>query len=122
VDKIAKRVRIMVELTADESHQRRPGRDLITCRLVEIILIEILRSGTVDDLAEGLRYRGSVETSPSLLLLRMLFGSSALTPDLRFFRSPSLAREDKCSETPMATLIALAARQPIPVAMPTNED
>jgi transcriptional regulator GlxA family with amidase domain len=48
------RLSALVRLVSDESSQRRSGRDLVLTRLVEILLIEALRSASKDDAQPGL--------------------------------------------------------------------
>jgi hypothetical protein len=48
------RLSVLVRLVGDESMERRPGRDLVLTRLVEVLLIEALRSAQTDDAPPGL--------------------------------------------------------------------
>jgi AraC-like DNA-binding protein len=48
------RLSVLVRLVADESKEQRSGRDLVLVRLVEVLLIEALRSSTRDDAPPGL--------------------------------------------------------------------
>lgn len=48
------RLSTLVRLIGDESAQRRPGRDLVLARLVEVLLIESLRSTPGQDAPPGL--------------------------------------------------------------------
>lgn len=48
------RLSLLVRLVGEESSQRRPGRDLVLTRLVEVLLIEALRSTASDDAPPGL--------------------------------------------------------------------
>lgn len=48
------RLSVLVKLVADESSGHRSGRDLVLTRLVEVLLIEALRSTTGDDAPKGL--------------------------------------------------------------------
>jgi AraC-like DNA-binding protein len=50
----AERLSTLVRLVAEESNEQRPGRDLVLTRLVEVLLIEALRSTTGDDAPPGL--------------------------------------------------------------------
>lgn len=50
----AERLSIMVQLVKDESSQQRSGRELVLTRLVEILLIEALRSTSNEDASPGL--------------------------------------------------------------------
>lgn len=48
------RLAVLVQLVADESIEHRSGRDLVLTRLVEVLLIEALRSTSEDDAPPGL--------------------------------------------------------------------
>lgn len=48
------RLSLLVELVGDESSDRRTGRDLVLARLVEVMLVEALRSTADDDAPPGL--------------------------------------------------------------------
>jgi AraC-like DNA-binding protein len=48
------RFRVLVQLVDDEVRQQRPGRELVLSRLVELLLIEALRSTPGDDAPAGL--------------------------------------------------------------------
>ena len=48
------RLSVLVRLVGDESSERRPGRDLVLTRLVEVLLIEALRSMPGEDTPPGL--------------------------------------------------------------------
>lgn len=50
----AERLSALVRLVGDESNARRPGRDLVLTRLVEVLLVEALRSTSGDDAPPGL--------------------------------------------------------------------
>jgi AraC-like DNA-binding protein len=50
----AERLSGLVRLVADEASERRPGRELVLTRLVEVLLIEALRSTSGDDAPPGL--------------------------------------------------------------------
>ncbi|MFT3764962.1 MAG: AraC family transcriptional regulator [Minicystis sp.] len=50
----AERLSVLVQLVGDESTARRSGRDLVLTRLVEVLLIEALRSTSGDDAPPGL--------------------------------------------------------------------
>lgn len=57
----AERLTVLVHLVADESKARRSGRDLVLTRLLEVLLIETLRSTSVGDMQPGL-LRGLADT------------------------------------------------------------
>ena len=50
----AERLSVLVRLVAEESGEQRPGRDLVLTRLVEVLLVEALRSTPGDDTPPGL--------------------------------------------------------------------
>jgi AraC-like DNA-binding protein len=50
----AERLSVLVRLVAEESSERRAGRDLVLSRLVEVLLIEALRSAPGEDAPPGL--------------------------------------------------------------------
>ncbi len=50
----AERLSILVRLVGDESSERRSGRDLVLTRLVEVLLIEALRTTPSEDAPPGL--------------------------------------------------------------------
>ena len=50
----AERLSLLVRLVGEESMARRPGRDLVLTRLVEVLLIEALRSAPAEDAPPGL--------------------------------------------------------------------
>ena len=50
----AERLSVLVRLVAEESSERRSGRDLVLTRLVEVLLIEALRSTSGEDAPPGL--------------------------------------------------------------------
>jgi AraC-like DNA-binding protein len=50
----AERLSVLVRLVGEESSERRPGRDLVLKRLVEVLLIEALRSTSAEDAPPGL--------------------------------------------------------------------
>ncbi len=57
----AARVSVLVRLVGEESRERRSGRDLALTRLVELLLIEALRSTSGEDAPPGL-LRGLADT------------------------------------------------------------
>lgn len=48
------RLSVLVRIVGEESNERRPGRDLVLSRLVEVLLIEALRSTAGEDAPPGL--------------------------------------------------------------------
>jgi AraC-like DNA-binding protein len=61
------RLAVLVQFVAEETRDRRSGRELVLSRLVEILLIEALRSAPTDDTAPGLlRGLSDVRVAPAL--------------------------------------------------------
>jgi AraC-like DNA-binding protein len=61
------RLSVLVRLVAEESSERRLGRDLVLTRLVELLLIEALRSTSGDDAPPGLlRGLADAQLAPAL--------------------------------------------------------
>ena len=66
----AERLSVMVRLVAEESSERRSGRDLVLTRLVEVLLIEALRSTPGEDAPPGL-LRGLADAQLALAMRQM---------------------------------------------------
>jgi AraC-like DNA-binding protein len=64
------RLALLVKLVREESLDQRPGRDLVLARLVEVLLIEALRSQPVDSAPAGL-LRGLADARVAVGLRRM---------------------------------------------------
>ncbi len=64
------RLSVLVRLVAEESKERRSGRDLVMTRLVELLLIEALRSTSGDDAPPGL-LRGLADARIALAMRQM---------------------------------------------------
>ena len=64
------RLSTLVELVAEESNEQRPGRDLVLNRLVEVLLIEALRSTRPYDAPPGL-LRGLADPQLAIALRKM---------------------------------------------------
>ena len=64
------RLSLLVRLVGEESSQRRPGRELVLTRLVEVLLIEALRSTAGDDAPPGL-LRGLADARLSAAIRQM---------------------------------------------------
>ncbi len=64
------RLSVLVRLVGEESSQRRPGRELVLTRLVEVLLIEALRSTAGDDAPPGL-LRGLADARLSAAIRQM---------------------------------------------------
>lgn len=69
------RLAVLVQLVRDESLAERPGRELVLGRLVEVLLIEALRSRTGDDAPPGL-LRGLADARVAVGL-RLIHGDPA---------------------------------------------
>lgn len=66
----AERLSLLVQLVAEESSEQRPGRDLVLTRLVEVLLIEALRSTPCGDAPPGL-LRGLADSQVAAALRQM---------------------------------------------------
>lgn len=66
----SERLSLLVRLVADETGERRSGRELVLTRLVEVLLIEALRSTAGDDAPPGL-LRGLADPRLAPALRRM---------------------------------------------------
>ena len=66
----AERLSLLVRLVGEESSERKPGRELVLARLVEVLLIEALRSTGTEDAPPGL-LRGLADPAISPALRRM---------------------------------------------------
>jgi len=66
----AERLSVLVRLVGEESSERRSGRDLVLTRLVEVLLIEALRSTPGDDAPPGL-LRGLADARVALAMRQM---------------------------------------------------
>jgi AraC-like DNA-binding protein len=64
------RLAVLVRLVAEESSARRPGRELVLTRLVELLLIEALRSMSSDEAPPGL-LRGLADSQLAPALRQM---------------------------------------------------
>lgn len=64
------RLSVLVRLVGEESSLRRPGRELVLTRLVEVLLIEALRSTAGDDAPPGL-LRGLADARLSAAIRQM---------------------------------------------------
>jgi len=69
------RLPVLVRLVRDESTDQRPGRELVLGRLVEVLLIEALRSSTGDGAPPGL-LRGLADTRLAAAM-RLMHGEPA---------------------------------------------
>jgi AraC-like DNA-binding protein len=108
----AARLGTLVELVGDESVAARPGRDLVLTRLVELLLIEALRTTPSDDAPAGL-LRGLADDriAPALRELHSQVARSWTVPQLA--RAAALSRSavfDRFTRTvglpPMEYLLA----------------
>lgn len=65
-----RRLSVLVKLVNDEAIERRSGRELVLTRLVEVLLVEALRSSSADDSPPGLlRGLADVRVAPALRLM-----------------------------------------------------
>ncbi len=64
------RLTVLVQLIGEESRERRPGRELVLARLVEVLLIEALRATPGHDATPGL-LRGLADPRIALAIRRM---------------------------------------------------
>jgi len=64
------RLSVLVQFLAEESRERKSGRDLVLARLVEVMLIEALRSTSNDDASAGL-LRGLADRRLSVAMRQM---------------------------------------------------
>ena len=66
----AERLSALVRLVGEESSERRSGCDLVLTRLVEVLLIEALRSMSVEDIPPGLlRGLADAQLAPAMRLM-----------------------------------------------------
>lgn len=73
----AERLSLLVRLVGEESIERRSGRELVLARLVEVLLIEALRSPSGDDAPPGLlRGLGDARLAPALRQMHAHVGRS----------------------------------------------
>ena len=86
------RLSVLVRLVGEESSESRSGRDLILSRLVEVLLIEALRS-TQDDQAPAGLLRGLSDTRLAAAI-RQMHGNPA-----RSWTVPQLAKEASLSRS-----------------------
>lgn len=71
------RLSVLVRLVADEANERRSGRDLVLTRLVELLLIEALRSTAGEDTPPGLlRGLADAQLAPALRQIHSQFTRS----------------------------------------------
>ncbi|RYY65828.1 MAG: AraC family transcriptional regulator [Comamonadaceae bacterium] len=88
----SQRLPLLVSLVRDESLDRRPGRELVLTRLVEVLLIEALRAAPGEDAAPGL-LRG-LEDKRLAVALRTMHGDPA-----RAWTVEQLARKSALSRS-----------------------
>jgi len=86
------RLAVLVQLVRDESLAERPGRELVLGRLVEVLLIEALRSSTGDNAPPGL-LRGLADARVAVGL-RLMHGDPA-----QAWTVEALARESALSRS-----------------------
>jgi AraC-like DNA-binding protein len=79
----AERLSTLVQLVGDESVGRRPGRDLVLTRLVEVLLIEALRATPGEDAPAGLlRGLADARLAPAIREMHGQVGRSWTVPQL----------------------------------------
>lgn len=108
----AARLSTLVRLVGDESKERRSGRDLVLTRLVEVLLIEALRSTSSDDAPPGLlRGLGDARLAPAIRQMHRHLARSWTVAELA--RTAALSRSaffDRFTRTvglrPMEYLLA----------------
>jgi AraC-like DNA-binding protein len=71
----AERLAVLVQLVADESSEQRSGRDLVLARLVEVLIVEALRSTSGEGAPSGL-LRG-LSDSRVAVAIRQIHGNPA---------------------------------------------
>ena len=77
------RLAVLVQLVAEESNARRSGRELVLSRLVEILLIEALRSAPTDATPPGLlRGLADARLAPALRQIHSQLARSWTVPQL----------------------------------------
>lgn len=77
------RLATLVRLVAEESSERRSGRELVLTRLVEILLIEALRGPTAEDAPKGLlRGLADARLAPALRQMHAQLARSWTVPEL----------------------------------------
>jgi AraC-like DNA-binding protein len=77
------RLTLLVELVAEEARQQRAGRELVLSRLVEILLIEALRSQPGEDTPPGLlRGLQDARLAPALRQMHAQLGRPWTVPEL----------------------------------------
>jgi AraC-like DNA-binding protein len=77
------RLTTLVRLVAEESNERRSGRELVLSRLVEVLLIEALRSTSTRDAPPGLlRGLGDERLAPALRQMHNQLARSWTVPQL----------------------------------------
>ena len=85
------RLAVLVRLVADESSERRSGRELVLSRLVEVLLIEALRSTPGDDAPPGLlRGLSDARIAPALRQMHAHLARAWTVPQLA--KAASLSR------------------------------
>jgi len=87
----AERLSVLVRLVGEEASERRTGRDLVLARLVEVLLIEALRSTPSDNAPPGLlRGLADARLAPAIQQMHGEIARSWTVPQLA--RSAALSR------------------------------
>jgi AraC-like DNA-binding protein/uncharacterized cupin superfamily protein len=77
------RLSVLVRLVAEESSERRSGRDLVLSRLVEVLLIEALRCTSTDEAPPGLlRGLADARLAPAIRQMHAQIARSWTVPQL----------------------------------------
>jgi transcriptional regulator GlxA family with amidase domain len=77
------RLSVLVRLVAEESNDQRSGRELVLTRLVEVLLIEALRSTTGDEAPPGLlRGLADARVAPAIRQMHAQLARSWTVPQL----------------------------------------
>jgi AraC-like DNA-binding protein len=78
-----RRLSVLVQLVAEEAGERRSGRDLVLQRLVEVLLVEALRSTSGEDAPPGLlRGLADAQLSPAIRQIHDQFARSWTVAEL----------------------------------------
>jgi AraC-like DNA-binding protein len=87
----APRLTTLVRLVGDESTARRPGRDLVLSRLIEVLLVEALRAAVSDAAPPGLlRGLADARLAPAMRQMHLQPSRSWTVPELA--RTAALSR------------------------------
>jgi transcriptional regulator GlxA family with amidase domain len=85
------RLSVLVKLISEESRERRPGRELVLTRLVEVLLIEALRATPGDSAPPGL-LRGLADPRVAMAIRQMHSAPSRRWTVVELARKTALSR------------------------------